>query len=43
MITNMGCGLEDEPLSHAHTLAVAQAAQASAVPLLEAIVGALEV
>ena len=29
MITNMGCGLEDEALSHAHTLAVAQAAQAT--------------
>jgi purine-nucleoside phosphorylase len=42
MITNMGCGLEDEALSHAHTLAVAQAAQANAVPLLEAIVAALE-
>jgi purine-nucleoside phosphorylase len=43
MITNMGCGLEDEVLSHAHTLAVAQAAQARAVPLLEAIVAALEI
>jgi purine-nucleoside phosphorylase len=43
MITNMGCGLEDQVLSHAHTLAVAQEAQARAVPLLEAIVGALEV
>ena len=43
MITNMGCGIEDEALSHANTLAVAQAAQASAAPLLEAIVGALEV
>jgi purine-nucleoside phosphorylase len=43
MITNMGCGLEDQALSHGHTLAVAQAAQASAVPLLEAIVGALVV
>jgi len=42
MITNMGCGIEDEALSHANTLAVAHAAQASAVPLLEAIVGALE-
>ena len=41
MITNMGCGLEDEALSHSHTLAVAQGAQASAVPLLEAIVGEL--
>jgi purine-nucleoside phosphorylase len=43
MITNMGCGLDDERLSHAHTLAVAQAAQARAVPLLEAIVAAVEV
>jgi purine-nucleoside phosphorylase len=42
MITNMGCGLEDEVLSHAHTLAAAQAAQASALPLLEAIVADLE-
>jgi purine-nucleoside phosphorylase len=42
MITNMGCGLEDQALSHAHTLAVAQAAQTRAVSLLEAIVGALE-
>jgi purine-nucleoside phosphorylase len=43
MITNMGCGIDDAALSHAHTLAVAQAAQARAVPLLEAIVGGLEV
>ena len=43
MITNMGCGLEDQALSHGHTLAVAQAAQARAVPLLEAIVAALEI
>ncbi|HVO06768.1 MAG TPA: purine-nucleoside phosphorylase [Burkholderiaceae bacterium] len=43
MITNMGCGIEDEALSHAHTLAVAQSAQDTAVPLLAAIVGALEV
>ncbi|HSW23292.1 MAG TPA: purine-nucleoside phosphorylase [Burkholderiaceae bacterium] len=43
MITNMGCGLEDQALSHGHTLAVAQAAQATAVPLLEAIVGELEI
>ncbi|HSB98790.1 MAG TPA: purine-nucleoside phosphorylase [Burkholderiaceae bacterium] len=42
MITNMGCGLEDDTLSHAQTLAAAQTAQASAVPLLEAIVAALE-
>jgi purine-nucleoside phosphorylase len=43
MITNMGCGLHDEQLSHAHTLASAQAAGAQAVPLLHAIVEALEV
>jgi len=43
MITNMGCGMADQALSHGHTLAVAQAAQAAAVPLLEAIVGALEI
>jgi purine-nucleoside phosphorylase len=43
MITNMGCGLHDENLSHAHTLASAQAAGAHAVPLLRAIVEALEV
>jgi purine-nucleoside phosphorylase len=43
MITNMGCGLLDEHLSHAHTLATAQAAGARAVPLLEAVVAALEI
>jgi purine-nucleoside phosphorylase len=43
MITNMGCGLHDESLSHAHTLASAQAAGAHAVPLLHAIVEALEI
>ena len=42
MITNMGCGLHDELLSHAHTLASAQAAGARAVPLLHAIVEALD-
>lgn len=48
MVTNMGCGMIDEHsgaehLSHAHTLASAQAASARAVPLLHAIVEALEV
>ncbi len=43
MVTTMGCGLHDEPLSHAHTLASAQAAGAHAVPLLHAIVEALEI
>ena len=43
MFTNMGCGLEAESLSHAHTLATAQAAGARAVTLLEAVIAALEV
>ena len=44
MFTNMGCGLQDETLSHAHTLGVAQAAApVAAVPLLEAVVADLEV
>ncbi len=43
MFTNMGCGLEDEALSHAHTLGAAQAASGQAVPLLEAVIAALEV
>jgi purine-nucleoside phosphorylase len=42
MFTNMGCGLEAGALSHAHTLATAQAAGQQAVALLEAIVAALE-
>jgi purine-nucleoside phosphorylase len=43
MITNMGCGIEDEALSHAHTLATAKSGGANAVQLLEAIVAALEI
>jgi purine-nucleoside phosphorylase len=43
MFTNMGCGLEAETLSHEQTLAAAQQASAHAVPLLEAIVAALEI
>jgi purine-nucleoside phosphorylase len=43
MITNLGCGLHDEALSHAHTLTTAQTAAARAVPLLEAVVAALEI
>jgi purine-nucleoside phosphorylase len=43
MFTNMGCGLEAEALSHAHTLATAQAAGERAVPLLEAVIAALEI
>lgn len=43
MFTNMGCGLEAEVLSHAHTLTTAQAAGAHAVPLLESLVAALEI
>jgi purine-nucleoside phosphorylase len=43
LMTNMGCGIDDEALSHAHTLAMAQAAGAEAMRLLEAIVAGLEV
>jgi purine-nucleoside phosphorylase len=43
MFTNMGCGLEAESLSHAHTLETARAAGDAAVPLLEAIVGGLQI
>ena len=41
MLTNMGCGLEDEILSHAHTLAVAKRGGAAAVGFIEALLPAL--
>lgn len=41
IFTNMGCGLEDVSLSHAHTLAVAQRAGAGAVQFVEALLPAL--
>jgi purine-nucleoside phosphorylase len=41
MLTNMGCGIEDEALSHGHTLAVAQAASGAAVDFLQALLPAL--
>ena len=41
MLTNMGCGLEDEALSHGHTLAVAARAGAEAVGYVEALLPAL--
>ena len=41
MFTNMGCGLQDEVLSHGHTLAVAQAGGAAAVHFIEALLPAL--
>ena len=43
LITNMGCGMADEALSHAHTLAAAQSAGAGAAQLLEAIVAGLDI
>ncbi len=43
MLTNMGCGLSDENLSHAHTLANAAQAGVRAAALVEAIVADLEV
>lgn len=42
MITNMGCGLSGERLSHAHTLAGAQAAAADALRLMQALLPRLE-
>jgi purine-nucleoside phosphorylase len=43
MLTNMGCGLGDERLSHEHTLAVAQRGADRAAALLEAMIAALDV
>ncbi len=41
LVTNLAAGLSDEPLSHAHTLAQAEAASADATVLLMAVVHAL--
>lgn len=41
MITNLGAGMSDEALSHAHTLQSAQACAAAAVDVLAAVVAAL--
>ncbi len=41
MFTNLGCGLDEVSLSHAHTLAVAQRAQAGAVQFVEALLPSL--
>jgi len=43
LFTNMAAGMEAETLSHAHTLATAQAASERAVTLLEAVVAKLEI
>jgi purine-nucleoside phosphorylase len=43
MLTNMAAGMAAETLSHAHTLATAQAGSARAVELLAAVVAGLEV
>jgi purine-nucleoside phosphorylase len=42
MMTNMAAGMEAETLSHAHTMATAEAASARAVALLQAVVTQLE-
>jgi len=42
LLTNMGAGLSDESLSHAHTLAQAQATSAVAGRLLADIIAAIE-
>ena len=41
LFTNMGCGLEAAALSHAHTLAMAQAASDKAADALAAMLQAL--
>ncbi len=41
LFTNMGCGLQAEPLSHANTLGVAEAAAPLAADLLEAVIASL--
>ena len=41
LMTNMAAGMADETLSHAHTMATAQAASERAVGLLEAVVAGL--
>jgi purine-nucleoside phosphorylase len=43
MLTNMAAGMEAQTLSHAHTLATAQAGSARAVELVEAVLAALHV
>jgi purine-nucleoside phosphorylase len=43
LMTNMAAGMEAETLSHAHTMATAQAASERAVQTLGAVVQALEV
>lgn len=42
MLTNMAAGMEVQTLSHAHTLATAQAGSARAVALVEALLAAME-
>jgi purine-nucleoside phosphorylase len=42
LITNMAAGLQDQALSHAHTLATAEATGAAAVDLLATVLQALE-
>jgi purine-nucleoside phosphorylase len=41
MLTNMGCGMEAEVLSHAHTLNTAEATSQTATRALQAIIPAL--
>ena len=43
LLTNMAAGMDTQTLSHAHTLATAQAASAQAVRLMQAILAAIEI
>ena len=43
LLTNMAAGMDAQTLSHAHTLATAQAASAQAVRLMQAILAVIEI
>ena len=43
LVTNLAAGMSDQALSHAHTLAQAEAASAKAAALLVDVVQALEI
>ena len=41
LVTNMAAGMDEQPLSHAHTLAAARAGEAQAVALMQAVLQSL--
>ncbi|WP_326542853.1 purine-nucleoside phosphorylase [Pseudorhodoferax sp.] len=42
LFTNMAAGIDDQPLSHAHTLAIAKAGEAHAVKLMQVLLASLQ-